>query len=129
MGAFAFLGCSSLRKVVLPEGLLYTGEQAFTGCTELSSVGVVGSGASVEIPNSITTIGFFSFSNCTGLTNVTIPVNVTYIVDASFLNCTNLTDIAFEGTMAQWNAITKGSNWNKNVPATEVVCSDGTVAL
>ena len=31
--------------------------------------------------------------------------------------------------MKQWNAIVFGTNWNKNVPATYVTCSDGKVSL
>jgi hypothetical protein len=52
------------------------------------------------------------------------------IIDKSaFIRCRGLTSISFGGTIAEWNSITKRSYWNSYVPATEVVCSDGTVAL
>ncbi len=47
----------------------------------------------------------------------------------SFYGQKNISTITFEGTVAEWNAIYKGLNWNSGVPATEVVCSDGTVSL
>jgi hypothetical protein len=54
---------------------------------------------------------------------------VTSIGEWAFRSCLYLTSITFEGTKAQWNAITKDSDWNYKVPATEVICSDGTVSL
>lgn len=58
-----------------------------------------------------------------------LPDGVTSIGDYAFSNCSSLTSITFAGTVEQWNAITLGTRWNYNAPATEVVCSDGTVAL
>ncbi|MBQ7712345.1 MAG: leucine-rich repeat protein, partial [Clostridia bacterium] len=64
-----------------------------------------------ELPG-VTSIGVSAFSGCTGLTTVTIPSTVTSIGSYAFRNCTGLTTINFQGTMAQWNAISKGSDWN-----------------
>ena len=47
----------------------------------------------------------------------------------AFEYCEALTTIKFEGTIEQWNAITKGTNWKYGVPATYVQCSDGIVTL
>ena len=54
---------------------------------------------------------------------------VTSIEYSAFYYCSSLTSITFQGTVAEWNAITKGSDWNKSIPATSVVCSDGSVFL
>ena len=37
--------------------------------------------------------------------------------------------ITFEGTIKQWNALSKGYEWKNNVPANVVRCSDGYVVL
>lgn len=70
-----------------------------------------------------------AFLNCENLERVTIPESVTEIQKYFCRNCEKLTEIIFTGTIEQWNAITKAENWNGSVPATEVVCSDGTVPL
>ena len=85
-----------------------------------------------------TEIGANTFSSCTSLTSIVLPESVsiadlpykiTTIGEAAFSSCTSLTSITFEGTVAKWNAIILGSNWNYNVPATVVHCSDGDVTL
>ena len=40
-----------------------------------------------------------------------------------------MTDVYYTGTIEQWNAITKGEDWHNEVPATKVICSDGTISL
>ena len=74
-------------------------------------------------------IGSFAFSGYTELTSVTIPDSVTSIGESAFYFCYRLTNITFNGTMEEWNVISKGTNWNFFVPATEVVCTDGTVSI
>ncbi len=83
----------------------------------------------IPTDGSVTSIGGGAFSGCSGLTSVVIPNGVTSIGWFAFEDCSRLTSITFEGTVAQWNAIEKGNSWKYNVPATEVVCSDGTVTL
>ena len=46
---------------------------------------------SVTIPNSVTSIGESAFYDCTGLTSVTIPNSVTSIGDGAFFDCSGLT--------------------------------------
>ena len=93
---------------------------AFYNCSGLTSV-VIG--------DSVKYIGWGTFGGCSGLTSVTIPDSVTVIHDGAFYDCSGLTSIQYSGTIAEWNAISKGSNWNSNVPATKVICSDGEVDI
>ena len=111
---------STLKTIVLPNSITSIGNRALGWCSSLISV---------TIPNSVTSIGADSFVGCSSLTSIIIPGGVTLIDNHAFNNCSSLTSITFEGTIEQWNAITKGSNWNRNVPATYVQCSDGQVAL
>jgi len=48
---------------------------------------------SFTIPDGITTIGKYSFFECTGLTSVTIPDSVSGIGDSAFNSCTSLTSL------------------------------------
>ena len=48
---------------------------------------------SVTIPNSVTSIGDWAFSECSGLTSVTIPNSVTSIGDWAFDCCDNLKNV------------------------------------
>ncbi|MBE6627874.1 MAG: leucine-rich repeat domain-containing protein [Ruminococcaceae bacterium] len=44
----------------------------------------------IDIPDSITSIGFFAFAECTGLTEITIPDSVKTIDSRAFIQCRNL---------------------------------------
>lgn len=48
---------------------------------------------SINIPNNITSIGEWAFSNCSSLTSITIPNSVTEIGGDAFYNCIRLTSI------------------------------------
>ena len=85
--------------------------------------------SSITIPNTEKVIGEFQFLDYSKITSITIPNSVIYIGESAFHGCSSLSSVRFEGTKAQWNAIEKGQRWNYNVPATEVICSDGTVPL
>ena len=56
----------------------------FIECTNLTSI---------EIPNSVTSIGEYAFSGCTSLTSIEIPNSVTSIGGSAFYNCASLTSI------------------------------------
>ena len=116
----AFYKCSSLTSITLPEKVTSIGNFAFSECTNLTSI---------TIPDGVKTIGLCALSSCPRLTNIIIPDSITTIDAHAFRVCTSLTSITFQGTVAQWNAIDFGANWKEFVPATEVVCSDGTVTL
>ena len=59
----AFIGCSSLTSVTIPNSVTSIGSEAFRGCTSLKSV---------TIGNDVTSIGSNAFYNCTKLTSVHI---------------------------------------------------------
>jgi hypothetical protein len=51
------------------------------------------------IPDTVTDIKEWAFSNCTSLTSITIPSSVTSIHTGTFNECTSLTSITFEGSI------------------------------
>ncbi len=52
----------------------------------------------ITIPNSVTSIGYSAFAFCKSLTNITIPSNVLKIGGYAFRHCDNLTSITFSDT-------------------------------
>ena len=67
----------------------------FSGCKGLTSI---------EIPNSITSIGHMAFYGCSGLTSVTIPNSVTYINDLAFSSCSGLTSINVDANNSKYDS-------------------------
>ena len=138
IGSNAFTGCNVLTNITGPATSVGTvakqaeptsftvnitsgtsiGEYAFSYLTGLTSV-IIGS--------SVTSISKGAFSGCTGLTSITIPNSVTSIGNDVFRNCTRLTSITFNGTIAKWNAISKGTDWNNNTGNYTIHCTDGDI--
>lgn len=107
-----------LESIRLPNSLNSIGNSAFYGCKGLTSI---------TIPDGVTSIGGSAFRGCTGLTSVTIPDSVTSIGVRIFYNCSGLTSITFNGTTTQWNAISKGNQWNYNTGNYTIHCTDGDI--
>ncbi|MDY2683380.1 MAG: leucine-rich repeat protein [Eubacteriales bacterium] len=120
IGYEAFCGCTGLTSVTISNSVTSIDKYAFDGCSSLESI---------TIPDSVTRIGNYAFRGCRGLTSVTIGGSVTSIGNYAFDSCTGLTNIKFNGTIAQWNAISKGSFWKAGIPATQVICTDGTLNI
>ena len=90
--------------LVIPGDVERIGHNAFEHCTALTDV---------TIPDGVTSIGSRAFYECENLKSVTIPASVTGIRGYAFSWCTSLTTINYTGTEEQWNAITKGINWDE----------------
>ena len=86
----AFLSCSELTSVTIPESVTSIGSEAFDGCKNLTSV---------NIPNSVTSIDDYAFDGCSGLTSVIIGNSVTSIGDCAFLSCSGLTSVTIPNSV------------------------------
>ena len=113
IGEKAFSYCSSLTSITIPNSVTEIGSVPFTGCSSLKCFygkfassdnrclivdGVLNSFApagltSYTIPNSVTSIGYEAFRNCSSLTSVTIPNSITSIGYEAFGQCRSLTSI------------------------------------
>ena len=113
IGEEAFLRCSDLTSVEMPDSVTSIGNDAFSECFSLTSIDIpdgvtsIGNNAfsmcydltSVDIPDSVTSIGNSAFSMCFGLTSVNIPDGVTSIGDGAFFRCSGLTSVTIPGSV------------------------------
>ena len=88
----AFLFCSSLNDIVIPDGVTSIGNEAFNRCGSLTSF---------VIPNGVTSIGNSAFAGCRSLSNIAIPDSVTSIGTWTFCGCESLTNIAIPDSVTR----------------------------
>ena len=128
IGNYAFLGCTGLTSVTIPNSVTSIGWMAFYDCSGLTSVtipnsvtsignyafwGCSGLTGEIVIPNSVTSIEYAAFSGCTGLTSIEIPNSVTSIGDFAFSGCTGLTSVTIGNSVTSIGdfAFQNCSNW------------------
>ena len=92
IGAYAFVGGSSITNITIPNSVTLIGERAFFGCSNFTSV---------TIPNSVKTIDYCAFEFCTSLSSITIPKSVETIGEYAFNNCSNLTSVTMDRSLKQ----------------------------
>ena len=116
--AALYLNGELVTSLEIPDGVTSIGNFAFSGCISLTSI---------TIPDGVTSIGEYAFIGCISLTSITIPDSVTSIGECAFAACGSLESINFQGSMAQWKAIYKGTEWNDNTGSFTITCTDGTL--
>ena len=90
IGSIAFMSCSGLTSVTIPNSVTSIGQQAFQYCSGLTSV---------TISNSVTSIGYNTFNGCSSLTSVTIPNSVTSIGNSAFYGCSGLISVTIPNSV------------------------------
>ena len=84
IGNNAFTGCTSLTSVTIGNGVKSIGIGAFGDCDSLTSI---------TIPDSVTSIGNEAFAYCSNLKSITIPDSVATLGKETFYGCEGLTSI------------------------------------
>ena len=140
----AFMGCSNLTSVVIPDNITQIGYSAFDDCYALSSINLPSTitfidGAafsdchsltSITLPEGIPSIGEWCFDNCTGLTEIIIPNSVTMIGGEAFLGCTGLISIIIPENVTSISESTfNGCSGLTSVTIPESVASIGSYAF
>ena len=114
IGNFAFMGCSNLKSVSIPNSVTSIGAAAFSGCSSLTSI---------SIPNSVTIIGPHAFDGTPWIAKQSdgviyvnnvlygykgeMPTNTSIVVREgtvslsgdAFFGCFNLTDITIPNSV------------------------------
>ena len=130
---YAFSDCTGLTEITIPDSVTSISGSAFWGCTGLTAINAdvnsnhyssidgvlfskdksclisypIGkSNKKYTIPDSVTSIGSYAFSGCTGLIETTIPDSVTSIGGFAFSNCTGLTSITIPNSVTSIDAWT-----------------------
>ena len=98
VGYKCFEDCSNLKTVTFEDGSLCTrfGWNAFKGCTALKEI---------ALPAKLENIEHDAFNGCSNLESIYIPSSLTRIRASVFAGCPNIQDVYYNGTPAQWNAI------------------------
>ena len=85
--------------VVIPENIAYDGTTYSVTSIGYYAFSDCSGLTSVTIPNSVTSIGESAFSGCSGLTSVTIPNSVTFIGGYAFRGCSGLTSVTIPNSV------------------------------
>ncbi len=113
IGEYAFKDCENLAYMTLPSTLKVIGKEAFQNCSITTvdipdSVLSIGEGAfrycellrNISIGNSINNLEQYVFADCDSLINITIPENVLTISVRLFIYCDSLSNLEISGV---WN--------------------------
>ena len=83
----------------------------------------------ITIDDSVNTLGQAAFCYCTKLNKIEIGKNVSSLGILMFYSDGKLKNIIYNGTIDQWNSISKPSGWREGASVTQIICTDGTIDL
>lgn len=88
IGAGAFKGCASVKKILLPDSVEIIGAHAFKGCRQLETI---------SMPQNLKEIGEYAFHRCHHLKEIALPHTVKALGNCVFLYCDSLRRIEMPG--------------------------------
>lgn len=97
IGEEAFRGCSGITSITIPDSVTRIGKGAFNRCSGIKSI---------TIPDSVKSIGGYAFFRCTGLSSIEIPDSVSSIGDGAFDTCYGLKSVTIGSSVTYlgWGA-------------------------
>ena len=119
IGNKVFIG-SQFTEITVPATVTNMGTRVFEACPALTTVRYAAP-----------TLSDFMFASCPNLSSVTLAGTVKKIGSHWMNYCPLLTEITYEGSLAEWNAVEKQSNWDANSGQNaqygldKVICTDG----
>jgi hypothetical protein len=113
IGESAFVRCSSLSSITIPEGVTGIEAETFSGCTSLETVvlpstleyigefAFSGSGIqSIVIPSSVDSLGSWAFT-ASQLVSIELPEKINIVPEYCFYKCSRLSDISFSASVIE----------------------------
>lgn len=136
----AFYDCQNLGNINIADSVISIGKRAFdrtlwynnhnnstvvyAGRVAYDYKGQMPANTTIKFVSNTLAIADSAFSGLSGLTQITIPQSVIKIGSKAFYRCINLGAINFEGTIDQWNEITKEEGWKYDISAVAVKCGE-----
>lgn len=81
-----------IESIVINEGVVTVGQEAFQDCTSLTAV---------DLPDSLEILGDNSFDGCAALTSIELPAGLKLVGFHVFRGC-NIDSLFFKGTISDW---------------------------
>ena len=122
-----YLNNEPLTEIVIPEGVIEVGSNAFADCIDITKV---------TIPSNVTTLGKGAFKNCCSLATLVVDDSMTVLDASAFENCTisqmhiNISDLAKYCT-ANSSYLLPGTKhlYLNNEPLTELAIPEGVIEV
>ncbi len=117
----AFSRCTTIKSVVIPEGVTSIGNWAFSGCSAIERI---------SIPKSVTSIGDVAFGNCASLTSVTFGGTAAEWLDIEkgddwHYGTGEYTVVCTDGRVAKDGTVTENSDCNHEALTETVIDVSG----
>ena len=120
IGRDAFIYCTTLTGITIPNSVYTVQPQSFQGCSNLKTVTFSDGGntkyveanafykctalTKVTLPSTLTTLYAYAFYGCTALTDIELPSSLKYIYGGVFYNCTALTSVTIPASVKRMYA-------------------------
>ena len=123
IGRYAFFGCTSLESVTIADSVTKINIYAFTRCSSLTSINISDMAHWCNISGLVNldkSIVYIDGQKLCEMTSITIPDSVTRIGSYAFSDCTALTSVVFENTSGWWRSFSSTAASGTEISSAEL---------